>query len=104
MSEAAFVPEQDLGPHQQVGRRGRSGIGARAGVVLLGLSIALWLPLPVVPFLSLSGATKAGLAGGLVLGAEIAFWLGALLAGPEAARRVRSWVRGALRRRRSNLK
>jgi hypothetical protein len=80
----------------------RSGIRARAGVVLVGLSLALWVPLPVVPFLPLSTGAKAALGGGLVVGAEIAFWLGAVLAGPEAARRIRSWVREALSRRRSS--
>ena len=64
----------------------------------MGLSIALWLPLPVVPFLSLSGATKAATGAGLVGAAEIAFWTGAVLAGPEVVRRIRSWVRTAFGR------
>ncbi len=92
---------------QQSSEQPRGGIkafGARAGVVLLGLSLALWVPLPVVPFLPLSGGAKATLAGGLILGAEIAFWLGAVLAGPEAARRTRAWVRKAIGRRRSDSK
>ncbi len=77
----------------------RSRLAARAGVVLLGLSLLLWLPLPILPFLSMSTAAKATWAGGLVVGAEVAFWLGALLAGPEAAKRTRSWIRNALARR-----
>ncbi len=75
---------------------------AGCGVVLLGLSVLLWAPLPVVPFLSLSGADKVALAGGLVIGAEVAFWCGAALAGPEAARRARSWFRRALRKHQSD--
>lgn len=69
--------------------------------MLLGLSVVLWMPLPVVPFLSISGADKATLGGGLIVAAEVAFWLGAALAGPEAARRMRSWFRGSFGRRRT---
>ena len=40
----------------------------RLGVGLLGLSIALWLPLPVLPFVDgLSGTQKAAVGGGLVV-------------------------------------
>ena len=66
---------------------------ARLGLVLVGLSVALWLPLPVIPFLGLDLGAKAAWAGGLVVGAEACFWAGALLAGPEAARRVRHFWR-----------
>ncbi len=66
---------------------------ATAGVILLGLSLALWVPLPAVPFLPMGSAGKVALAGTLVVAAEVAFWLGAALAGPEAARRMRFWWR-----------
>ena len=72
-------------------------IWTKSGVALLGLSLLLWLPVPVVPFLPLDGAEKAASVGGLIVAAEVAFWLGAALAGPEATRRTRSWfgrVRG----------
>ena len=71
----------------------RESVWPKAGVGLLGLSLALWVPVPVVPFLPMSSGAKAALAGGLIAGAEIAFWVGAILAGPEAARRMRSWLR-----------
>ncbi|MBW2290454.1 MAG: transporter suffix domain-containing protein [Deltaproteobacteria bacterium] len=64
-------------------------------MLLLGLSVLLWAPIPVIPFLSISSASKAAVGGGLVVSAEIAFWLGAVLAGPEAANRMRSWFRRA---------
>ena len=60
---------------------------------MLGLSLALWVPVPAVPFLPVSSGAKAALAGGLIAGAEIAFLVGAILAGPEATRRMRSWLR-----------
>ena len=78
----------------------RTGVSARVGVLLLGLSVALWVPLPVVPFLPLDAGVKVTLGGGLVVGAEIAFWLGAALAGPEIVRRARSWIRNAFAKRR----
>ena len=68
-------------------------VRSKVGVGLLGLSLALWVPLPAVPFLALSSGAKAALAGGLIAAAEIAFWVGAILAGPEAASRTRSWLR-----------
>ena len=64
---------------------------ARFGVVLMGLSLGLWVALLGIPFLPLGGAAQATLAGSLIVIAEIAFWLGAALAGPDAARRMRSW-------------
>ncbi len=71
----------------------RSSRAARVGVVLMGFSLALWVALPVVPFLPLSVATKATGATALIIVAEVAFWGGAALAGPTAARRMRSWWR-----------
>ena len=66
---------------------------ARVGLGLIAASFLLWVPLPALPFLSLDLADKAMIGGGLALVAEVAFWGGALLAGPEAARRARSWFR-----------
>ncbi len=102
MSEAVRVADNHSQPglERDADATTRSGISARAGVILLGLSLALWVPLPAVPFLPLSTGAKATLGGGLVVGAEIAFWLGAVLAGPEAVRRMRSWIRKALTERR----
>ncbi len=77
----------------------RSVTWTRAGVVLLVVSALLWVPLPFVPFLPLSTGAKAAVGSGLVVAAEIAFWAGAALAGPEAVRRMRSWIRTAFGRR-----
>ncbi len=101
LPEAVRVADHDSqpGPERNAEAITRSGVSARAGVILLGLSLALWVPLPMIPFLSLSTGVKATLGGGLVVAAEIAFWLGAVLAGPEAARRTRSWIRKALPKR-----
>jgi len=62
--------------------------GARVGVIFMGAS------LPVVPFLPFENGEKVAVAGGLVIVAEVVFWLGAVLAGPEAVRRIRGrWLR-----------
>ena len=69
------------------------GRAARVGVILMGASMALWVVLPVVPFLPMETGAKATLAGAQVVVAEVIFWLGAAIAGPEAARRMRVWRR-----------
>jgi hypothetical protein len=81
------------GPEEREEWPPRSRFVAQAGVVLLVLSVVLWLPLPILPFLPIDGADQLAIAGGLVISAEVAFWTGAALAGPEAARRIRSWWR-----------
>lgn len=77
----------------------QTSLWTRAGVVLLGISVLHWVPLPVVPFLPLSIGAKGALATGLVVTAEIAFWTGAAMAGPEAVKRLRTWMRGTFKRR-----
>lgn len=61
------------------------------GWTLVGLSTLGWAALLAIPFLPLDGGAKAGLAGGMVLAAEVLFWLGAVALGPEAARRLQRW-------------
>lgn len=53
-------------------------------------SLPIWPLLLVVPFLPMSLEAQAITATTMIVVAEIAFWLGAVLAGPEAAKRVRS--------------
>ena len=93
------MAETDLQPESARPETRRPTLWTRAGVGLLGISVLLWVPLPVLPFLSMSGAQKAGLGGGFVVAAEIAFWVGAALAGPEAAKRTRSWIGRFFRKR-----
>ena len=68
---------------------------AKLGVVLMGLSLGLWVALLLVPFLPITAAAKMGLAGAQIVVAEVAFWGGAALAGPAAARRMKSWWRSS---------
>ena len=77
-----------------VGGRDRSRVAARVGVVLILLSGVLWFSLFAIPFLRLTVGQKAGLAGVLFAGVQIAWWSGAALVGPKTAERMRSWWRG----------
>ena len=80
----------------EIGSRfGSYSVTAKIGVALMGLSLALWVALPVVPFLPIHVGVKATVAASQVVVAEVAFWLGAVLAGPEAARRMKSWWRSS---------
>jgi hypothetical protein len=68
-------------------------VWAKLGTVLMISSLPIWPLLLLVPFLPLSVAARGAVGTGMVILAEVMFWGGAALAGPEAARRVRSWWR-----------
>jgi hypothetical protein len=61
----------------------------RVGVLLIVLSALAWLLIPAIPVLGLDGVQAAAVVGGLVLGAEVAFWLGLVLAGRDTWRAVK---------------
>jgi hypothetical protein len=58
-------------------------------VVLLVIPGALYAAVPVVPFLPLTMAQKIGLSAGLVVAAEVVFWVAALFVGKEVISRYR---------------
>ena len=60
-------------------------------VVLLVVPGALYAAIPVVPFLPLTTAQKIGLSSGLVVVAEVIFWVAALFVGKEAISRYRRY-------------
>jgi hypothetical protein len=72
----------------------------RIGVVLMVLSLLCWLVIPFAPVVGFQGAVLAAVIGGLVVVAEIVFWLGLILIGRDTWRlaRERGWRRvpGAL--------
>ncbi|MCM3720034.1 transporter suffix domain-containing protein [Fictibacillus phosphorivorans] len=55
----------------------------KIGIVMIILSFVLWVFIPIIPFLTLSAAIKTGIVSGLIIGGEVLFWLGALLAGKD---------------------
>ena len=63
------------------------------GVILMSLSLLLWVCLLGVPFLPMSAAGRGTVATAFIVLAEVAFWVGAVIVGPAATRRMRSWWR-----------
>ena len=64
------------------------------GWLILILSCFLWTALIVVPFLSLPTSEKAYWAGGLFIAAEVSWYAGLLLLGPEAIGWIKAgWAR-----------
>jgi hypothetical protein len=67
----------------------------RAGVLLIVLALLCWLAIPLVPFAGMGGGATAAAIGGLVVLAEIVFWIGVVLIGRETWRltREQGWRR-----------
>jgi ABC-type transport system involved in cytochrome c biogenesis permease component len=59
----------------------------KTGIIFIILSFVLWIFIPIIPFLSFSAAAKTGIVSGLFIGGEVFFWLGALLAGKDIAKK-----------------
>lgn len=59
-------------------------------------SVVVWLAAPVLPFLDIRNAQRVASIAGIAILAEVLFWIGALLAGPDAARRMKLWWKQAL--------
>ena len=71
--------------------RNKGSPAARIGIVLILLSGMLWFSLFAIPFLPLTVAQKAALAGADFVGVQIAWWTGAALVGPQTVARLKSW-------------
>ena len=69
------------------------GTAAKIGVGLILLSGVLWFSLFAIPFLPLTIGQKAALAGADFVGVQIAWWVGAALAGPELVAKLKSWFK-----------
>ena len=87
------LPSPPVAPERPADRAARPSRWAVVGVILMSASLGLWILLPGVPFLPLSVAARGAVATALIVVAEVIFWGGAAMAGPEAARRMRSWWR-----------
>lgn len=61
------------------------------GYILLAISCIAWLAVPVIPFLPLSTVQKASWVGGIIIFAEIAWWLAVPLLGKE----IIDWCKNA---------
>jgi hypothetical protein len=90
-SDPMTRPNPQLASDCQLRGRDRGRIAARIGVGLILFSGVLWFCLFAIPFLPLTVAQKAALAGAVFVGVQIAWWSGAALAGPDTVARLRSW-------------
>ncbi len=70
--------------------RDKGSAAARIGVALILLSGMLWFSLFAIPFLPLTLGQKAALAGADFIGVQIAWWIGAVLVGPQMVARLKS--------------
>ncbi|WLD94367.1 transporter suffix domain-containing protein [Alkalihalobacillus sp. AL-G] len=61
----------------------------KLGIGLLIFSVVAWLLIFAVPFLPVEMNTRIFIAAALGIGGEIAFWIGGIILGREAARRYR---------------
>lgn len=70
------------------------------GIGLIVLSVLLWVLIPPVYWLPLSSWWKGAIVAALIVLAEIAFWVGSVIAGTHFARkwrllpRIRAWLGG----------
>lgn len=70
------------------------------GIGLIVLSVVLWLLIPPVYWLPVSTWWKGAIVAGLFIAAEIAFWVGSVMAGTHFARkwrlvqRIKAWFKG----------
>jgi hypothetical protein len=60
------------------------------GYIILGISILIWLAIPVVPFLGFSVGKIAGITTGLIIAGEITFYLSIFLIGKEFLVKIRN--------------
>lgn len=73
----------------QIRRRAR----LLAGWTLVCLAIAMWCALLALPFLPFSVATRATIGVGILVVAEVIFWVGCAFLGPEIAKRFKGLFR-----------
>lgn len=64
---------------------------SKIGLAIIGLSLVLWIVLPIVPFLPLTTRRKAAVALVIFILAEVTFYLGAFLAGKAVLLRFKAW-------------
>jgi hypothetical protein len=68
------------------------------GFIILGISFILFILIPVVPFLDLSGSRKAVISGVLLVGGEVLFYLSLFILGKGFYEKIKqkllSWKTG----------
>ncbi|MGZ0170934.1 MAG: transporter suffix domain-containing protein [Planctomycetales bacterium] len=86
-------PPPDRSDDQAVPEQGIGSTAARIGVMLILLSGVLWFSLFAIPFLPLTIGQKAAIAGADFVAVQIAWWIGAAMAGSKLVARLKSRFR-----------
>jgi hypothetical protein len=63
------------------------------GYIILGISILIWLAIPIVPFFGFSVGKIAGITTGLIIAGEITFYLSIFLIGKEFLVKIKNKFR-----------
>lgn len=63
------------------------------GYIIFGISMLLWLMIPVIPFLGFSVGKAAGITTGLIIAGEITFYLSIFLIGKEFLVKIKNKFR-----------
>ena len=63
------------------------------GYIVFGISMLLWLMIPVIPFLGFSVGKAAGMTTGLIIAGEITFYLSIFLIGKEFLVKIKNKFR-----------
>lgn len=71
----------------------RPALRVRIGITLILLSGVFWFSLLAVPFLPLNVTQKSAVGAGLFVSVQVAWWVGAAIAGPTAVTRLMSGMR-----------
>ena len=80
---------QDPGDRELIGAPRRARY---IGFGLLALAFLMWVVVPVVLLLPLSGAQKGWATAALLVAGEVAFWASAVFLGREVIRRYRAYL------------
>jgi len=63
------------------------------GYIIFGISMLVWLMIPVIPFLGFSVGKAAGITTGLIITGEITFYLSIFLIGKEFLVKIKNKFR-----------
>jgi hypothetical protein len=63
------------------------------GYIIFGISMLVWLMIPVIPFLGFSVGKAAGITTGLIIAGEITFYLSIFLIGKEFLVKIKNKFR-----------
>jgi hypothetical protein len=91
MTDRNLLSDQEA--DRNVAKQSARGTAAKTGIALILFSGVLWFSLFAIPFLPLTIGQKTALAAADFAGVQIAWWVGAALAGPALVAKLESRFR-----------